>query len=326
MPGRQLAVYDFAAQPAGLGDFYIFLQASLSLSAREGIDDVDLCIVCDPSRGRIPEFADLMSEVGSLRAKIFDMLPLAQLHPTLRDIFVVDRLESAFDLARRAVRPYTSCWPSFEMLASGNYLYYPSLIILDKLHHRCPVFPRLRSRPAAAAWADQFLADRSRGGVSVTVNLRSNPKYGTDRNMNPAVWRAFFDDAATRHAATFFLLGSPTEDFSAFRPCSNTVITKDWNTNMEQDFALIERANVHMGSSSGPSIFPVFLGNKPTLIVNGGNAIPQLATYQGALTWDGTYLRFTFGSTNYRSTAVPETSEFLGREFTAMLGALAAAA
>jgi hypothetical protein len=320
MPGRQLAVYDFAAQPAGLGDFYIFLQASLSLSAHQGLDDVDLCVVCDPSRGRIPEFAHLMSEEGALRAKIFDLLPVTQLHPRLRSVFVVDRLESAIDLARRTEGSYTSCWPTFDMLTAGNYLYYPSLVILDKLHHGCPVFPRLRSRPAVGRWADQFLANHSRGGVSVTVNLRCNPSQGTDRNMNAEVWRAFFDDTATRHAATFFLLGAPTEDFSVFRPCSNTVITKDWNTNLEQDFALIEQARLHMGSSSGPSIFPAFVGDKPTLIVN-GNAIPHLAAYHGALTWDGTYMRFAFGSANYRSTAVPETADFLGREFTAMLGA-----
>lgn len=320
MPGRQLAVYDFAAQPAGLGDFYIFLQASLSLCAHQGLDDVDLCIVCEPSRGRIPEFAHLMAEEGALRARIFDLLPLTQLHPRLRNLFVVDRLEEATEIAHRTAGHYTSCWPSFEMLAAGHYLYYPALIILNQLHHGHPVVPRLRARPVLARWAQRFLDDRSRGGVSVTVNLRSNPVQGTERNMNAEVWRTFFDDAAARHAATFHLLGAATEDFSLFRPCSNVVVTKDWNTGVEQDFALIEAARLHLGSSSGPSIFPAFVGDKATLIVN-GNAVPHLAAYQGSLTWDGTYMRFGFGSPNYRSTAVPETADFLAREFSAMLDA-----
>jgi hypothetical protein len=326
LPDRQLAVYDFAIQPA-LGDFYLFLQASLSLCAELGIDDVDLCVVADPSRTRNPVFRPLMED-GALRAKVFELLPMTQLHPKIRNIFVVERLDLAVELARRTERPYKSCWPPCEMLlsdslAGGQYIYYANLAQLDRLHRGCEVMPRLRARPKVAAWAREFLAAHGRGGVPITVNLRSNPAHGTHRNMVAGAWRAFFDHASSTHRATFFLLGAADEDFSLFRSCDNVVITKDWYTTTEQDLALIEHAQAHLGCASGPSIFPVFVGDKPALIVN-CDAVGDLHTYRGSFFLEGDYLRFSFGSPNYRVTATPETEASLKGEFAAIMGVLAA--
>jgi hypothetical protein len=326
MPDRQLAVYDFAVQPT-LGDFYIFLQASLSLCAELGIDDVDLCVVADPSRTRNRDFQPLMEE-GALRAKLFELLPMTQLHPKIRNILVVERLDLAIELARRTDRPYKSCWPPCEKLLSpklvgGQYIYYANLAQLDRLYRGREVMPRLRARPLVAAWAREFLAAHARGGVPVTVNLRSNPTHGTHRNMVANAWHAFFDHAASTHKATFFVLGAANEDFSIFRACNNVVITKGWYTTTEQDLALIEHADAHMGCASGPSIFPVFVGEKPALIVN-ADAIVDLHNYHGSFFLDGSYLRFSFGSPNYRVTATPETEASLIGEFDAMMGVLAA--
>lgn len=325
MPDRQLAVYDFAVQPT-LGDFYIFLQASLSLCAEHGIEDVDLCVVADPSRTRNRDFLPLMEE-GALRAKLFEVLSLTQLHPKIRNMFVVERLDVAIELARRVERPYKYCWPPCEMLLSdrlvgGQYIYYANLSVLDRLYRSREVMPRLRARPLVAAWAQRFLAEHGRGGVPVTVNLRSNPTHGTHRNMDATAWHGFFEHAASAHRATFFLLGAANEDFSIFRSCGNVVITKNWHTTAEQDLALIEHASVHMGCASGPSIFPVFIGAKPALIVN-ADAVRDLHNYQGSFFLDGHYLRFSFGSPNYRVTAVPETADSLAGEFDVMMGVIA---
>jgi len=325
MTGRQLAVYDFAVQPA-LGDFYLFLQASLSLSSELGIEDVDLCVVADPSRTRNSVFLPLLEE-GALRAKLFELLPMTQLHPKIRNVFVVERMDLAIELARRTDSPYQSCWPPCEMLlsdslAGGQYIYYANFAQLDRLHRGREVMPRLRARPMVAEWARDFLAAHGRGGVPVTVNLRSNPTHGTHRNMVANAWRTFFDRAASAHKATFFLLGAVAEDFSMFRSCANVVITKDWFTTAEQDLALIEHAEAHMGCSSGPSTFPVFVGDKPASIVN-CDAIGDLHTYRGSFFLEGAYLRFSFGSPNYRVTTTPETEASLLCEFEVIMGVLA---
>jgi hypothetical protein len=326
MSDRQLAVYDCALQPT-LGEFCIFLQASLSLSAHLGIEDVDLCLVNDPSLIRNRDFAPLMTNDGALRAKIFELLPMTQLHPNIRSIIVVDRIQDAVDLARRTEKPYKSCWRPCEALASGKYMYYSDLTLLDQLHHGKQVVPRLRARPPVADWAKQFLSEHCAGGIPVTVNLRSNPTHCVNRNMDARVWRNFFDQTASRHAATFFLLGAASEDFSLFRGCRNAVVTKDWHTSVEQDLALIEYAGLHIGCCSGPSIHPLFIDDKPTLIVR-SDVVPDLPNYHGSMMWDdtGTHLLFSFGSPNYRSTARPETVEFLTAEFDRMQAVLSAQA
>jgi len=319
MPNRQLAVYDSAMQPT-LGEFCIFLQASLSLSARLNIDDVDLCIVADPAGIMNPDFFPLKTNDGALRGKVFELLPMTLLHPKLRNLFVVDRLEYAVTLARQT-DTYNSCWPPSEMIKRGRYNYYSDLVLLDRLYHGRPVESPLGARPVVADWAKKFLANHCRGNVPVTVNLRNNPTHCVHRNMLGHVWREFFDQAESRHPATFFILGAASEDFSIFRTCRNVVITKDAHTSAEQDLALIEYASIHMGSTSGPSIFPLFIGDKPSLIVN-TDAVRDLHNYHGSLALDGDILRFAFGNRNYRSTAAPETTAFLSSEFSTMLAAL----
>jgi hypothetical protein len=327
MPDCQLAVYDFAVQPT-LGEFYLFLQASLSLSAELGIAEVDLCIICDPSRIRNRDFLPLVEHEGDLRGKVFEFLTMTQLHPRVRNVFVVNRLENAIELAQSTEKPYRSCWPTCEMFSSpklinGQYIYYANLALLDRLHHGREITPRLCARPKVAEWAKKFLADHCGGGMPVTVNLRNNPTHCVDRNMDARIWRAFFDYAATRHACTFFLLGAANEDFSEFRDCRNAVITKNWNTSMEQDFALIEHSSMHMGSASGPATILIFMGDKPTLVVNGDTIRRNdLSNYRDTLAWDGAYLRFSFGNPNWRMTVVPETTDSLASELETMLGVL----
>jgi hypothetical protein len=96
------------------------------------------------------------------------------------------------------------------------------------------------------------------------------------------------------------------------------VVTKDWHTSMEEDLALIEHAKIHFGSSSGPATFAIFLDGKPALSVN-TTALSQLAVYRDALKWDGKFLRFSFGNSNYSLTAVPESAEFLAEAFASLM-------
>jgi hypothetical protein len=326
MSNRQLAVYDFAVQPC-LGEFYLFLQTSLSLCARLGIEDVDLCVVCDPSRIRNSAFLPLQAE-GALRGKLFDLLNLTQFHPMMRNILIVDSLDQAVAMAQRTDPPYRSCWPTVEMFSSdvlinGQFTMYANCAILDKLHHGQEITTPLRPRPALADWAAKFVADHCRGRMPVTVNLRNNPAHYQSRNMVGNVWRDFFDRAEVGYDVTFLLLGAANEDFSVFRGCPSVVITKDWHTSIEQDIALIEHAHMHMGSSSGPVTSLLFMGKKPALCVNGDALIvDDLHNYHGTLGGDGAYLRFTFGNPNFRMTITPQTTDSLIHEFDSMLQVL----
>jgi hypothetical protein len=318
MHNRQLAIYDFGTQPISFGDFYVFLQASLTWSAHHGVADVDLCVVCDPSSIRTPEFAGLKCTEGALRSRIFELLPVAQMHPGVRSIHIVDHVERAYEMLLRPGAAYHSSWPPIDLLRSGEYLWYVTIKFFDQVYHLRPIKPRLRARAPIAQWAREFLVAHAQCRTSVTVNLRMNPAHSAKRNMNADVWRAFFDHASRDGAVSFFLLGSATENFDCFRSCSNVVVTKDWLTDVERDLALIEYASIHMGSSSGPAMFPAFLEDKPTTIVN-SDALPQLVHYRDALRWDGQFLRFNFGNPNYRLTAVAETVDFLNQALASML-------
>jgi hypothetical protein len=323
MHDRQLAIYDFGTQPASLGDFLTFLQGSLAWSVHCGVTEVDLCVVCNPAGVQIPEFAHLASVEGGLRAKVIEFLPMAQMHPGIRSMFIVDHLDRAYEMLLRADAAYHSSWPPLDVLRSGTYLWYPTLQFLDRLHGGRPVTPRLRARAPMAQWALDFLVRHAAGRTPVTINLRMNLAHGVERNMNTDVWRAFFDDAARNHDATFFLLGAATENFDAFRSSPNVVVTKDWHTSMEEDLALIEHGKIHLGSSSGPATFAIFLDEKPALSVNCA-ALPYIEAYRGALKWDGQFLRFGFGNPNYALTAVPETVDFLTQAFRPLLRAVQA--
>lgn len=144
------------------------------------------------------------------------------------------------------------------LYASKQYLFYHCM------NHVFPEFcrggrslPRLRPRPALRQWAHDFLALHAATDRRVSVQLRRNPKTPL-RNSDYESWKRFFRHAQSSYPVRFFLICSLDEIDQEFRSLGNVVLAKDFQTTLEQDLALIESCDFHMGPSSGPGSIAMF--------------------------------------------------------------------
>ncbi|MEW6114144.1 MAG: hypothetical protein AB1664_18565, partial [Thermodesulfobacteriota bacterium] len=88
-------------------------------------------------------------------------------------------------------------------------------------------------------------------------------------------WMEFFKHCEGRYPVKFLLLaGSVREVPPELRSLSNILVTKDYNTTLEQDMCLVECSSMFMGSSSGPSIMVVY-SDKPYAIFGFKSPSPE---------------------------------------------------
>lgn len=306
---RLLLIYDFASQPFSVGDMLIFQEAGLVLCEQHGLARVDFAAVYDPGKPVVedPAFAHIDAE--SFLYHLSSILPAAQANPKLGSLMLFDSRDTLESYVADNIARYL-VWPALADYASGEYLFYRAFRELFLPHfHRYGRLPALGARPAAARWAQRFLAERAGDGQPVTVQLRRNPANPARDSVYEA-WLELFRSVAGRYPAKFVVICGPTEVDPRLREIDNVIVAKDAYTSLEQDLALIEAAAAHMGASSGPGTIALF-GRKPFCIF-GLDLQPAL---MGGLIEDGRYVRFPFSLPNQNWIREKETAAILVQEF-----------
>ena len=258
---RLLIIYDFSSQPFSIGDILIFQEASLVLRERHGLGKVDFALVYDPASPVVPDPAFRNVDTESFLVHLSSALPAAQVNPHLGSVFLFD---SHRQLERHIVDNHDKyfVWPRLGQYASREYLFYHCFDDMFREHFEQHGFlPVLGSRPAASAWAREFLAKYVGSAVPVTIQLRRN-LANPARNSDIAVWIAFFQYCVSEYDAKFIIICGRNEIDERLHGLSNVIVAKDHGTGIEQDLALIEAAALHMGMASGPGTMAHF-GRKP---------------------------------------------------------------
>jgi ribosomal protein S28E/S33 len=307
---RLLVVYDLSSQPVSIGDILVIQEASLILKEQLGSSAIDLAIVCDPEFPAPPDPAQ--SHIGREHARfhLASILSAAQINDSLGSLLLFDshRLLSKYVLDNGD--EYV-VWPGATDMLRGRYLYYD---VFNRLIHDFFVehgrIPRLNCSPFFQRKADDFIFGNAAGRVPVTVNIRNNPVYGSNRNADMDAWISFFHQCNERFPAHFIILCAAAEVDSRLRNLPNVTIAKDKHSTIELDLALIQQAACHMGCSSGPVTVAVF-NPKPYFIVKGDFTERQ---YKGSVRV-GDFIRLAFATEHQSFLLGPETAEILMREF-----------
>ncbi len=309
---RLLMVYDLTTQPYSIGDILLFQEASLVLREQHSLDLVDFALADDPS---LPRADPSLAGINGANNLLFlaGVLQAAQVNPHLGSLLYFD---SHLGLKRYIMDNADICfvWPPGENFCSREYLYYR---ILNELffewHSSHGALPVLSGRKVLVDWARNFNHDHVYPLVPVTVQLRNNKQFHQERNLDPGVWNEFFDHCSGRYPAKFVILCAPGEIDARFRDCANVVIAKDYHTSIEQDLALVQAAEIHIGTSSGPGTMAWF-NTKPYFMVR---SMIQEHLYRGMIREDG-FLRFFWSSPLQRFTNSGESVELLMSEFSRM--------
>lgn len=310
---RLLTILDYATQPYSLGDFLLYLMGSMMAAESAGIEKVDLCILSDLSRGHADPVMRGWVTAENQHDRLMSILPLIELHPRFGSLFVFDSITELNAYLGTAGRGY-QLWPSYSVLQEQKYLYYDILKMIKVFHERLGRIPQFKFGSPLETWVREFFQQNARGFVPVTVNLRNNPSFGSNRNYVLSAWRDFFARCEGRIPVKFIITCAASEVDPTLRNLPNVVFAKDHHTTVLQDLALIRFAAFHLGSSSGPATIPL-LGTEPYFIFN-CDSLPYIALYDGSLMQnaDGE-LYFSFAHKLQAFGTVPETAESIWLQF-----------
>jgi len=318
---RLLLIYDTYSQPFNIGDILLMQEGSLVLRERHGIDLVDFAIVYDPKHPAAsdPAFSNITEDNALYH--LASILPVAQVNQHLGSLFLFN---SHRNLERFIAdnADYYHVWPPAWKFGTREYLYYEVFNDLLYNHYqKHGSIPHLTCRPFLLEWARAFYEEHVQPCVPVTVNVRNNPVFHTNRNLLLECWLEFFHHCETRYPAKFIIICARAEIDERFRQCANVVIAKDHHTGIEQDLALIYASAIHMGAGSGPVSMAWFTA-KPYLMVNTVYG-PKYFAHPEMVHQEGEKVqRFWFAGPLQRITEGPETTEVLIREFALMWAAI----
>jgi hypothetical protein len=264
-----IGIYDFSYGPYALGDALTWTMNVNVRAAEVGADAVDEYLVMDPRRpsSRYQPFITPHNYVSI----IDNLFPAFLCSPMLRSLKLI-RHHPTFNLflLREVVRR-RPMWPSF-FSHHNKKLDFISHRRINAFYRKHGYLPWLTAPRGYEPWADAFYQAHCGGRFVVAVNIRQGALSLTPANLfrdSPLPeWHAFIRRAATRHPDLLFLvLGGYTEwDREVYR-LPNVLIPRAMGFGLGHELALLHRADLFMGSSSGFATMATFC-NKPYVITN----------------------------------------------------------
>jgi hypothetical protein len=192
------------------------------------------------------------------------LLPLAYVNPYLGSFTLTDTLGTV------KTEGYEHIFPPLDVVLEKTKVW--KMPRVEDFYAGNGYIPYLSCSEGMLLWARSFFEVR---GIihPVVVHLRAS--FTSRRNSSYDVWMNFFRFCRNRRIGkkyplrgiTFIVIGTRQEIDPRFRKIGNVVFSKDYNTTVEQDCALIQSSLMFMGGPSGPGCMALY-GGIPFLLFN----------------------------------------------------------
>jgi len=264
-----IGIYDFSYVPYALGDALTWTM-NLNVSAvSAGCDAIDQYLVIDPWKpgSRYQPFVTPLNYVSI----IDNLFPAFLCSPMLRSLKLFRHLPGFNLFLLREVMRRRPMWPSFFSHLNKKFDFFSHRRI-NAFYDEHGYLPWLTAPRGYGAWADGFRRTHCGGRFVVAVNIRQGALSLTPaelvRDSPLPEWHAFIRRVTTRHPDVLFLiLGGYTEwDREVYR-LPNVLIPRAMGFGLGHELALLHRADLFMGSSSGFAAMATFC-NKPYVLTN----------------------------------------------------------
>lgn len=269
-PGKpMIGIYDFSYGPYALGDALTWTMNLNVGAAAAGCDAIDQYLVIDPSRpgNRYQPFVTPHNYVSIIDS----LFPAFLCSPMLRSLKLI-RHQPTFNLflLREVVRR-RPMWPPFRSHLNKK-LDFISHRRINAFYRKHGTLPWLTAPRGYAVGADAFYHTHCADRFVVAVNIRQGALSVTPTNLSRdsplPEWHAFIRRVAARHSDVLFLImGGYTEWEREVYRLPNVLIPRTMGFGLGHELALLHRADLFMGSSSGFAAMATFC-NKPYVITN----------------------------------------------------------
>jgi hypothetical protein len=264
-----VGIYDFSYAPYALGDALTWTMNVNIGAADAGVETVDQYLVIDPSRpaSRYQPFIDEHNYVS-----VIDRLfPAFLCSPWLRSLKLIRDTRTFNLFLLRDVMRRRPMWPSLWSHLRRR-LDFISHRRINRFYDRNGTLPWLAAPRGYGEWADDFRRTHCQGRFVVALHVRqgawSLAPAALHRDSPWPEWQAFIEEIGRRHPdVVFLMLGGYAEcDREAYR-LPNVLIPRTMGFGLGHELALVDHADLFMGSSSGFATMATFC-NIPYAITN----------------------------------------------------------
>ena len=264
---RLLGFWDFKSSNIALGSFIEFEVGLVCAAYEYGLKKIDLALIYDASQpAGHPKFHTWIS-AGNIHYHLSEIFPLIYLMPQLGSFFIFNSHREFEDFYLKNKEKY-QMYPSYSDYTAGVGSLVKNMEFIKKLYEKNHSLPFLAPTKTSQEWAKSFIKEHCNGKYAVAVTIRLNSHQSLARNSNPQPWKTFFEYCRENHPDVVFLVIGRRNDRvqQEFRNFSNLIFPKDFNTNIEQDVALVENCCFFMATMSGLASYVVFSTHIPYII------------------------------------------------------------
>lgn len=264
---RILGIWDFEINQIVLGSFCEFQNSLLAMTHLHGTDKIDIAFIFNPTDPITnPKFSSWVN-ASNFNYHFADMLPLLNANPKLCSVFLFDsRADFERFFLENSDRYYS--FPSINDFVNRNPACTGNFRFVSDFYLQNKIVPTLKLKKITSVWAANFIRKHAKNNLSISVNLRYNPFYSLHRNSDLDAWNDFFEYCLkNKPNATFVILGRKDELEGRIKKFPNLVFSKDYDTNAEQDLALMRYSFFHMGATSGLASFAFLSADMPYFVV-----------------------------------------------------------
>lgn len=144
--------------------------------------------------------------------------------------------------------------------------------------------------------------------LPVVLHLKNDPNHQHCSNADFYAWLNFLDNCHKQYDVTFIFIGNE-EVTQQIRSLPNVLISKDLNSNLSLDLALIQLSFMFMGIASGPCNMAVFSDTPYVIYKDPDHHTEEMKKELG----DSDH--FSFATPLQKILRVSQTSESLMSEF-----------
>jgi len=309
-----LGIWNIDVSPLTLGGLILFIEELQIQQIIHKIDSVELCILGkDIQTARsypVSHFGNIPSELaGNCDANIIKQVSTI---PIIRDFSNISRcyLVSSYKEFQRVFNKKHNSyilWPDIKAKKNDDYKYsntqYTQQFFLDNGY-----IPYPKCKGDSLNWAKQFLNKNVLPAVMVVIHLKNNQNAKNCSNADFDAWYGFFKHYTEKTDTKFILIGNEPID-SRILTLPNVIVTRNYESTLSRDLALISQAAIFMGMSSGPCNIAV-LSEIPFIIYkNPDHDVEEMKLELGK------NIRFPFSTGSQKFLRIFETVENLIQEF-----------
>ena len=307
---RFLAFLDFAYMPYALGDAITWLENAQVAARNANVDKIDILLLASRDRPA-PSWQPFITPF-SYTENVHGLLPALLSSPMLRNVHLLENRQTFYDIVSDHHDGGGAMWPAYASIVNERIDFMSHLHIVEHFS-RCGSIPLLAAPAGYLDAADAFVKKYCEGHFRVVVNVRQSHLRKTashpERDSRFETWAEFIRRNSRKYENVVFIIAGQYIDVDRrFAGLPRTLVPRSLGYGLGVELALLQSADLFMGTSSGFSQAALF--GHPSYIVT--NTEPRAAPICGVPVGARHH---PFGRPDQIVTWVLETADELEDEF-----------